>query len=121
MKSNYIIAFSIFIIIYSIAFIFFLFEINRSHDIIIHLIFSVVGMICLVILNLKEKSNFILFFTIVSFLFYFFDSFFPISYGLVKGENLLINNAGFLSNTEGFIMFSCAGYIIVLLSKKNKK
>jgi len=83
--------------------------------------FSIVGMISIVILNLKEKSNFILFFTIASFFFYFFDSFFPVGYSLIRGENLLLSNKGFLSNTEGFIVFSCTGYILLFLNRKNKK
>ncbi len=121
MKIKYIMISSIFILIYSLIFIYFLYKNQTSYDILIHFIFSLVGMIFLVMLNLKEKSNFVLFFTATSFLFYFFDSFFPVIYSLLKGENVLLNNRGFLSNTEGFIMFLGTGYILLILSRRNKE
>lgn len=120
MKNKYIIILLVFISLYILTSILLFFKIQISYNILMRLIFSIVGMISIVILNLKEKSDFILFFTITSFIFYFFDSFFSICYSLIKCENLLFKNNSFLSNSEGFIMLTCLGYILLVLFRKNK-
>ena len=120
MKNKYIVILLVFISIYILTFIFLLFKIPISYSILLRFIFSIVGMISLIILNLKEKTNFVLFFTITSFIFYLFDSYFSICYSIIKCENLLLKNNSFLSNTEGFIMLTSLGYILLVLLRKNK-
>lgn len=120
MKNKYLILLLTFISIYIVTLVFLFLKIQISTDILIRLIFSVAGMIFIIILNLKEKSDFVSFFTIVSFIFYLFDSFFSICNSLVKCENLVLKNISFLSNTEGFIMFTCLGYILFRLFRKDK-
>lgn len=120
MKNKYIIILSVFIAVYILTLIFLSFKIQISSDILIRFIFSIVGMISIVILNLKDKTNFVLFFTIISFFFYLCDPFFSIWYSLIKSKNLLLKNDSFLSNTEGFIMFTCVGYILFRFFRKNK-
>lgn len=120
MKNKYIIILLVFISLYILTLILLFFKIQISYNILIRFIFSIVGMISIIILNLKEKSNFVLFFTITSFIFYLFDSYFSICYSLFKSENLLLKNNSFLSNTEGFIMLTCLGYILLVLFRKNK-
>lgn len=120
MKNKYIVILSVFISLYILTFILLLFKIQISYNILIRFIFSIVGMISIIILNLKEKSNFVLFFTITSFIFYLFDSYFSICYSIIKCENMLLKNNSFLSNTEGFIMLTSLGYILLVLFRKNK-
>ena len=120
MKNKYIVLLLVFISIYILTFIVLLFKIQISYNLLIRFIFSIVGMISIIVLNLKEKSNFVLFFTITSFIFYLFDSYFSICYSIIKSENMLLKNNSFLSNTEGFIMLTCLGYILLVLLRKNK-
>ena len=120
MKNKYIVLLLVFISIYILTFVVLLFKIQISYNLLIRFIFSIVGMISIIVLNLKEKSNFVLFFTITSFIFYLFDSYFSICYSIIKSENMLLKNNSFLSNTEGFIMLTCLGYILLVLLRKNK-
>ena len=120
MKNKYIVSLIIFIAVYILAIICLYFKIKISYEMLIRFIFSIVGMISIVFLNLKEKSTFILFFTAVSMLYFIFDSFFPICYSIIKCENHLLQNTSFLSNTDGFIMFFSTGYILLVIIRKNK-
>jgi len=120
MKNKYIISLLIFISVYILTLIFLFFRIKITYDILIHFIFSVAGMISIVILNLREKSAFVIFFTIVSFFFYVSDSFYPVCYSLIKCENMLLKNTSFLSHTEGFLMFCCTGYLLLVIFRENK-
>lgn len=83
-------------------------------------IFSVVGMISIVFIRSMDKSSFVLFFTVVSFIFYVFDPFFLACYSLINNQAILLNNTSFLSDTEGFIMFIGLGYILMRLFRKSK-
>ena len=120
MKNKYIIGLLVFLFAYIITLILLFIKIQISYNILIRFIFSIVGMISIIVLNVKEKSRFVLFFTITSFIFYIFDSYFSICYSLIKNENLLLQNNSFLSNTEGFIMLTCLGYVLLVLFRKNK-
>jgi hypothetical protein len=120
MKNKYFIIALIFITLYIITLVFLFLNFQISKEILIRLIFSVIGMVFLIILSLKYKSDFVLFFTSISFIFYLFDPFFSICYSLIKRENLALINTSFLSNTEGFIMFTCLGYVLFRLFKKDK-
>lgn len=120
MKTKYIIISINFILLYILSLVILSFKIQISIDLLIRFLFSILGMISIIILNSKEKSDFVSFFTIVSILFYLFDSFFSVCYSFIKCENLILKNNSFLSNTEGFIMFTCLGYILLHFFKKCK-
>lgn len=120
MKNKYSIFCAIFIVLYISLFIYLYTIMIIPRNISIRIFYSILGMISIVILNYKERSNFVLFFTIVSFTYFLLDSFVSICSSLIKHENLLLQNMSFLSNTEGFICFTCLGYILWQFFRKNK-
>jgi len=107
----------VFIQFFLIISVYLIIEVQPQIDILIRIIFAVLGMIGLVFINIKEKSFFLLFFTIVSYLFYIVDLFFPMCQSLYKRIDLTFENS-FLSYTEGFILFTCFGYFVLRLFKK---
>ena len=112
-----IISMIVFIQFFLIISVYLIIEVQPQIDILIRIIFAVLGMIGLVFINIKEKSFFLLFFTIVSYLFYIVDLFFPMCQSLYKRIDLTFENS-FLSYTEGFILFTCFGYFVLRLFKK---
>jgi len=117
MKTKYHLVPIIFILIFIIVFIFFTHNFHISMDIFIRYVLSILSMIFILILRIKEKSKFTQLFTIVSFMFFICDPFFSISFSLIRNVNLLLRNNSFLSNTEGFILFICIGYILLYFPK----
>lgn len=109
----------VFIAIYIIAVSVLFLIMEISNDLLRHFIFSIVGMIGLLILNLKYSGSFLNFLTMVAAMFYIFTSFGSICFSLVRNDLSAFQNLGILENTDGFLFFVVLGYLI-FINKNNK-
>jgi hypothetical protein len=117
-KRKLIFALSIICAIYILSIIVLLTGIELPADKKIRLIISVIAIIALLFINIRESSDFLTVLTCTALIYYAADPFYSVWRSIVNSRDLLFENPGFLSSTEGYIMFFGIAFLIFAYLKK---
>lgn len=118
MKKQLVAVSMVFFALYVMACIMLLFKYDVTAIVIQHMLFCVLGMICIFLLIRKNTSGFAGFFAITAAIYYFFTSFGSIVYSLIRDELSAFENLGAYARTEIFVFVSVFCFLLFHASKK---
>jgi len=110
----------IFILIYFLFVLIISYKLDIPSYLLKHFVYSLLGMVCLTVVNLKFPSSIFNYFTMVAATYYIFTSFGSICFSLLRNDLSAFQNLGILENTEAFLFFTVLGYIFLVKKDSNK-
>ncbi len=113
-KKLFIIVSISFILIYFLFVLIIFYKLDIPNYLLKHFVYSILGMGCLTVINIKFPSVFFNYLTFVAATYYIFTSFGSICFSLIRNDLSAFKNMGALENTEAFIFFTVVGYIFLV-------